>query len=71
MNCEICGKEAEITLSPDIDTGGFQVCADHIKLMKELYLIMLFLGEDEYNESLKRAQIMNTKSTKKRKKFVK
>lgn len=66
MNCEICGKEAEIALSLDIDTDGFQVCADHFEIMKELYLILLFLGEDEYNESLKRAQIMNTKSPKKR-----
>lgn len=48
MNCEICGDAATYRMSPDLDIQGLGSCELHREIMRQAYLILMTMGEDEY-----------------------
>ena len=51
--CEICGDEAVYTLSPDLDIQGLGTCEEHKEVMRQAYLMLMTMGEEEYRAFLK------------------
>lgn len=50
MKCEICGREATFSLSPDLDINGLGVCGEHRQEMKSAYNILVQEGEEAYKK---------------------
>ena len=48
MNCEICGDAATYRMSPDLDIRGLGACELHREIVKQAYLILMTMGQDEY-----------------------
>jgi hypothetical protein len=51
--CEICGGKAIYTLSPDIDIYGLGACEEHLTILKQAYFLLIYLGEDGYQDYLR------------------
>jgi hypothetical protein len=53
MKCEICGETAVMQLSPDLDVDGLGSCEKHKEQVRTAYMILMYLGEKDYNRYLK------------------
>ncbi len=52
MKCQICGKKAKHSLSPDIDVQGLGACEEHLEDMRLAYIVLITQGKQEYREIL-------------------
>jgi len=48
QKCQLCDKDAVKTLTPDLDIRGLGACEEHIDDVEEGYRILIFGGEEMY-----------------------